>query len=153
MQGLLWKEIFKILTSALARKLEIFLAAAGISTLSVAVKARHYLAQFVPQPSEEWAIVSIGVALTSILIAIAVFFWFLPKFKPTDFGTHINIKTGKQFCSTCLLQDKIHSPMFLDHDKSYWLCSVNKSHRRDNPDYVAPAKNENPSYPAGFPGY
>ena len=130
--------LVKVLTQALARKVELLLAASWVSVLAVIISGRHYLAQFVPLPADEWAVLTTGAALASLLTVAFAYFWLRPKFKPLSWGVHQDIKTGAYFCSVCLIPNKIHSRMFLSKDGRFWVCHSHSNHRRANPDYKEP---------------
>ena len=135
-----------VLAKVLARKIELLLAASWGSVLAVTISARHYLAQFVPLPADEWAVLTTGAALAALLTVAFVYFWFRPKFEPTSWGSHKNIKTGTYYCSVCLIPNKIHSPMFLSSDGRRWIChsKLQSNHYVQNPEFKEPEPSPSP---------
>ena len=69
-----------VLKTVLAQKLSLLLTVSWVPILTVAISARDYLAQFVPQPAEQWAVLTTASSLAGMLTAAATYFWFRPKF-------------------------------------------------------------------------
>lgn len=134
----------KVLAPVLARKAEALMGSIWLSSLSVSISLRSYLAQFVPFPTDEWAVLTTGAAIAALATALFSYFWFRPKLEPTGWGTHKNIKTGAYFCSTCLIPNKVHSPMYLSSDSRFWRCHSNSNHKKVNPDFKEPEQPPSP---------
>ena len=126
----------KALALVLARKVEALLGSIWLSSLSVSISLRHDLAQFVPSPTDEWAVLTTGASIAALATALFSYFWFRPKLKPLQFGVHQDAKTGAYFCSRCYLKDKKHFP--LETTSNGWKCRVCGQWKEDPNNPVTP---------------
>jgi hypothetical protein len=131
-------QLSSILEKTRARLLDWLLPTIGTALAGIVLASESHLAKLIPTQPELWAVRSIALSLVLLGLLLGALFWFRPKFAPTDFGVHKNIKTGAYFCSTCLIPNKIHSPMFLSGDGRFWKCHSNSNHKRANPDFREP---------------
>jgi hypothetical protein len=119
------------------RKAEVLLVLAMPAVVSVAEVLQTYLVQFVPKPTEIWALRALEVAALGLLAALVSFFYFRPKLKPVDWGAHQDTKTGAYFCSKCFIEHKRLSPLYLSKDQSQYKCPICPGYRH-NPAYIPP---------------
>lgn len=71
--------ITSALNTLLSQKLAVLLGTLWAPILSVAAVARHGLAQLIPQPAEEWAVLTTAAALAGLITSVASYYWFRPK--------------------------------------------------------------------------
>lgn len=134
----------KALAQLLARKLELLLVSLSPVLAGALLYFRTEIAPLLSDPTGQIALLSIAISAALFPLTLASYFWFRPKFEPTAFGVHKNIKTGAYFCSACLIQNKIHSPMYLSIDGRFWKCHSNSNHKKVNPDFKEPEQPPSP---------
>jgi hypothetical protein len=122
----------------IAQKLAVWSISLGTLLLGALGYFRASLAPAMSDPTGTLALLLAALLLLSLTLSVFAYFWFRPKFEPTDFGAHKNIKTGAYFCSSCLIPNKVHSPMYLSSDGRFWRCHSNSNHKRPNPDFKEP---------------
>ena len=127
-----------------ARLLDLLLPTIGAALAGMLLVSEAHLANLVPSPPELWAVRAIALSLVLLGLLLGLLFWFRPKLKPLSWGVHQDAKTGSYFCSTCLIPNKVHSPMYLSSDGRFWRCHSNSSHKKVNPNFKA---SEQPTRP------
>jgi hypothetical protein len=108
------------------------LSALGAATYHSEIKP--YLAD----PTGVKLFVTIILLVLLIAFSSGLYFWHKKTLKPLSWGVHQNIKTGEYFCSTCFIQNKIYSPMFLSANNRFWACHCISDHKRENINYIKP---------------
>jgi len=120
-----------LLKTVLSQKISLLLAAAWVPIITAAVSVRHYLAQFVPQPAEEWAVLTTASSLAGLLTAAGSYFWIRPKF--TEFygaffkrnpngGYHDAV-----YCGNCKSPTSTQGQGIYDHEKFICHCGWKSS--------------------------
>jgi hypothetical protein len=91
-----------VLTKVLARKVEWLLALSAPTLVAATEAAQSYLVQLVPSPPEIWAVRSIAISMSAMLVAALSYVYHKPKFVHDPLtGTYIDIKTRAHFCASC----------------------------------------------------
>ena len=119
----------------------------GTVALGIVLLLEQHLAKLIPQPTEIWAVRAIAISLLLLCLVAVSYFRYRPKFKPLSWGVHQDIKSGTYYCSACLIQNKIHSPMFLSSDSRRWVChsKSQSNHYVQNPNSKEPEPPPSPS--------
>ena len=128
----------KVIATALARKTELMWLSLSPFLGGASLYFHNVIAPHLADPTGWLALKAISLSVALLPLPFAAYFWFRPKLEPTSWGSHQDIKTGKYFCSTCLIPNKVHSPIFLSKDGRFWVCHSNSNHKRTNPDFKAP---------------
>jgi len=105
-----------------ARLAELLLAACIMLLTTVWLVAEKWFAALLPAIPQKWALRSmVGMPLL-VVLNVATFFYFRPKFKFDELtGTWIDRKTSLRFCSKCK-SSKLLSP--LKNRERGWDCPV-----------------------------
>ena len=140
----------KVLAQLLARKVELLLALLSPFLAGAIFYLRAEIAPHLSDPTGWLTLKAIALSAALFPLPFVAYFWFRPKFEPTDFGVHKNIKTGTYFCSKCFLNKSLHSPMYLSSDGRFWKCHSESLHRIQNPEYKEPTPPTPPSGPHGW---
>lgn len=139
------KTVSATLAKLLAHKIEALLLAAAPLIAVGAAATRNALAQYVPQPAAEWAVLTTGAAVALLLTTILAWIAFRPRLEHlTKFGVYVDRKTGTYYCPKCLLTDKRRAPLYSNAEGRVWKCSA-CAILRINPD--APASDSPPIRP------
>ena len=133
-----------VLKAVLAQKLSLLLGSLSPVLAIVLLYLHNEIAPHLSDPTGWIALLSMTGLVAIFPLPFAVYFWFRPRFKPLQWGVHQNIKTGCYFCSTCLLKNKLRSPLYLSRDNKFWKCSV-CDNQRLNPDYKPPQVSQKPN--------
>lgn len=114
------------------------LPALGATISAGLLWAQTYFAQYLQDPTGILSVRLLAAAILLLSLGVSAFFYFRPKFRHlTRLGVHQDIKTGAYFCSPCLINKKLHSPLRELPDGSRWHCrSCGVS--ANNPDHVKP---------------
>ncbi len=109
----------------LARKAEALLSLVSVTALSWAVAARSYLAQYMPRPAEEWAVITTAIALASLCLALLAWLRFRPKLRfEKETSAYVDEKTNQRYCPACKHNDNRFVPV---GDTDYgWKCPACK---------------------------
>ena len=100
-----------VLKTVLSQKLALMLTVSWVPILTLAISARDHLAQFVPQPAEQWAVLTTASSLAGILTAAGAYFWFRPKWQfDQSTGAWLDVKTNLRYCAKCKT-NKVSSPL------------------------------------------
>ncbi|MFN6183205.1 MAG: hypothetical protein ACK4WS_03265 [Burkholderiales bacterium] len=108
----------------LAQKLPIIGASITPALASVLIYLRAEIAPYLADPTGWLALKAIALSVALLPLPIVAYFWFLPKFRhhPNRGGVYENIKTGAYFCASCLIKDKLESPLVTQPNG--WRCMV-----------------------------
>ena len=142
--------LISVLKTALAQKTALLLSSLSTILASVILYLRNVIAPHLADPTGWLALLSITTAVALLPLTVASYFWFRPKLKPLPWGVHQDAKTGTNFCSTCLIQNNVHSPMYLSSDGRFWICHSTSSHRRQNPEFKEQPQSPEPSDPGSW---
>ena len=147
MRKLVGQIISEVLSEVLSQKLALQLLATLAAVMSFAVVMREYLSQFVPQPAEQWAVLTTAAALAGLLAAVASFFYYRPKLKfITSVGAWMDVKTNTYYCHSCKSK-KLSSPLYASG--GYLRCVVaNCPTVLHDPDYVPPSPTKEKKKPS-----
>jgi hypothetical protein len=133
-----------------ARLLDWLIPTIGTTLAGIALASEAHLAKLIPSQPELWAVRAIALSLVLLGLLLGTLFWFRPKFKPLSWGVHQDAKTGNYYCSACLIQNKVHSPMYLSSDDRFWVCHSYSNHRKPNPGFKEPPSPPKPSGPQAW---
>jgi hypothetical protein len=122
----------------------------GTTLAGIALTSEEHLAKLIPNQPELWAVRAIALSLVLFGLLLGSLFWFRPKLKPMSWGVHQDTKSGAYFCSSCLISNKVHSPMYLSSDGRFWKCHSNSNHRKPNPEFNEPPYPPQPSGPQAW---
>lgn len=140
----LYSLVAKTLAQLIARKVELLWVFLSPVLSGMLFYFHTDIAPHLSDPTGWLTLKAIALSAALFPLPFAAYFWFRPKFESTDFGVHKNIKTGAYFCSPCLIQNKIHSPMYLSSDGRFWRCHSNNNHKKVNPDFKEPDQQPSP---------
>lgn len=128
--------LLSLLQKVLAQKIaSMFALLIPIQSIAV-VYLRTEIAPHLSDPTGQIALVSICIATSAVLLALASYYWLRPKLKGMPFGVHKDIKTRAYYCSRCYLKDKKYYP--LETTSNGWKCSICGQWKQDPNNPVIP---------------